>query len=166
MSHFILPKEYDGDREEQVIYADMPASKNRLKARFRDVEVNVADLKILNAFEGIYQGDPIYISYHVMENTVISASNTQNMTVKVIYPQWKTFESMPLAPYKYEMMIKHYEPIDDGDDCDWYYLKLIWFDDAPAADQSLEQYINSITSQLDFFGITKKLTYSEKDYWC
>lgn len=161
-----LSPEYDGDRPSQVIYANMPASNNRITACFRDAKVSVTELKILNSFEGVFEGDPVCVSQHVIDETVVTASNTRGMTVKVIYPQWKTDGSIPLAPFRYEMMIKHYEPINHGNDEDWYYLKLIWFDDAPAADRSLEAYINSITSQLDFFAITNKLSDYEKDYWC
>ena len=49
---------------------------------------------------------------------------------------------------------------------DYYGLVLIWFDYAPAADMSLADYINSITSQFDFFKLTSKMTEEEKSYLC
>jgi hypothetical protein len=164
-----LSEKYNGEHASHVLYANLPATDNMLTAKFHDCTVNVKDLKILNSFEGILEGDPIYISENLFEAAIIEAVQSKAIVTKVIYPQWRQDFPIPLPPYRYEITIKHYVPKDETDpygDSDWYYLRLIWFDDAPSPDQSLTDYINSITSQLDFFSITPKLTEDEKEYWC
>ena len=164
-----LPEKYNGEHVSHVLYANLPASDNMLTAKFRDCKVNVRDLKILNSFAGIFEGDPIYISEHILEETIKEAAEAKAIVTKVIFPQWKKDSPLPLPPYRYEITINHYVPKDETDPygaSDWYYLKLIWFDDAPSPDQSLTDYITSITSQLEFFSIAQKLTEDEKEYWC
>lgn len=168
LSNLKLSAKYEGKHSSCVLYAKLPATKTRLIANFHDCEVRIKDLKILDSFEGIYEGNPKCISQCLLDEAITNAVNEKAMTVKVIYPQWKETPDIPLPPYRYEMTINHYVPKDETDPygaSDWYYLKLIWFDDAPSPDQSLRDYINSITSQLDFFSITKKLTEDEKEYW-
>ena len=164
-----LHKQYDRDHPSYVLYANVPASGTHLSVKFNDCEVRVKNLKILDSFDGVIEGDSKCISQCLLDEIITKASNEKAMTVKSIYPQWKEAPHIPLPPYRYEMTINHYVPQDETNPygaSDWYYLKLIWFDDAPSPDQSLTNYINSITSQLDFFAITQKLTESQKDYWC
>ena len=164
-----LSEKYNGEHASHVLYANVPATDNMLTAKFHDCTVNVKDLKILNSFEGIFEGDPIYISEHILEETIKEAAEAKAIVTKVIFPQWKKDAPIPLPPYRYEITINHYVPKNETEPhgaSNWYYLKLIWFDDAPSPYQSLTDYINSITSQLDFFSITPKLTEDEKEYWC
>lgn len=157
---------YGGNRD-MLIYANLPASSYDLSVRFKDCEVSVEKLTITNSLQGIFEGNPRCLSIWLLEWAIRSPSRQHGMSVKVIYPQWKTDSWCPLPPYRYEMELHHYtNKIDDATgDTDWYYLKLIWFDDAPVADISLADYINSITSQLDFFQLTTKMTEEEKDWY-
>lgn len=169
LNNIKLSEKYEGAHPSCVLYANLPASKTRLAAKFRDCEVRIKDLKILDSFAGFSDGNSRYISLQILEDTIEEASKVKAMTVKVIYPHWSEAPEIPLPPYRYEMTINNYVPQDETipyGASDWYYLKLIWFDDAPSPDKSLADYINSITSQLDFFSITKKLSESEKKYWC
>lgn len=167
--HPNLPLKYSGERTDVVLYADMPSSGNVFTAHFRDAEVNVKDIKVFDSYEGVFEGDPDFISKNLLDEAIEKAASAKGLTCKVIYPQWKNTR-WPLPPYRYALMIKlvtkSVADITTSDSFDWYYLKLVWFDDAPAENQSLSDYINSVTSQLDFFAITRKLTEDEKDYWC
>ena len=81
-----LPEVYYGLYPEQVIYANTPASNNRLSVKFRDCEVIVANLKLLDSYDCFFRGDPAFVSQAVLSDIVVSASNAKGMTVRVIYP--------------------------------------------------------------------------------
>lgn len=150
-----------------IIYANMPASSGTLTAKFMSCEVRIEKISIFHSLAGALEGDLRIMSYYKFEETISQQPRQHGMSVKVIYPQWQTDSWCPLPPFRYEMEIHHYaDKINATGDTDWYYLKLIWFDNAPAADISLADYINSITSQLDFFQLTSKMTEEEKDWWC
>lgn len=159
--------EMEGRDRGMLIYANLQASSHELTARFKDCEIRVEKLLITNSLSGVLEGNPRLVSIWMVEKEIRQAPRQDGMSVKVIYPQWQTDSWCPLPPFRYEMEIHHYaDKINATGDTDWYYLKLIWFDNAPAADISLADYINSITSQLDFFQLTSKMTEEEKDGWC
>lgn len=159
--------EMEGGNRDMLIYANLPASSHDLIVRFKDCEMRVEKLTITTSLQGILEGSPRFLSIWLLEWAIRSPSRQNGMSVKVIYPRWQTDSWCPLPPFRYEMELHHYtNKIDDATgDTDWYYLKLIWFDDAPAAEMSLTDYINSITSQLDFFQLTSKMTEEEKDWY-
>lgn len=166
----MLTDTYTGDFPDNVLYADItPSLKRRLSAQFKDCKVQVKDLRISDSYEGILEGDPNFIAERVLERAMEKASKDKLISHKVIFPKWQRDSRWPLPPCHYEMTIQHYEQIEHPEyygQSDWYFLKLVWFDNAPAENQTLEEYVNSITSQLEFFTITRKLTEDEKEYWC
>lgn len=155
-----------------IIYANMPASSGTLTAKFMSCEVRIEKISIFHSLAGALEGDLRIMSYYKFEETISQQPRQHGMSVKVIYPRWQqTGGSLcqPLPPLRYEIELQHYANTQNSKyagDMGWYYLKLIWFDNAPAADISLADYINSITSQLDFFQLTSEMTEEEKDWWC
>lgn len=168
--HVELKDTYDGEQSDKVLYVDItPSAELHISARFRDCIVPIKELKVLDAYDGIYEGMPNYIAMHVLESAIEEAKRDKLMSHKVIFPKWQRDSHWPLPPYKFEMLIQHYEEVENPEyegQMNWYFLKLVWFDNAPASNQALEEYINAITSQLSFFQITRKLTEEEKDNWC
>lgn len=155
-----------------IIYATMPASSGTLTAKFMSCEVRIEKISISHSLTGALEGDLRIMSYYEFEETISQQPRQHGMSVKVIYPQWQQTDGplrQPLPPLRYEMELQHYANTKNpkyAESMGWYYLKLIWFDNAPAADISLADYINSITSQLDFFQLTSEMTEEEKNWWC
>lgn len=160
-------KKYIGIYPEVVLYAEMPESGNHLIAQFADCAVNIENLKISNSFAGILEGNPSYISMSVFEDEAERALNDPEKDVKVLFPKWKTDSRDPLPPYRYEINMKYYVPKENpsfSHESDWYFLKLIWFGDAPSEGQSISSYINSITSQLEYLKIARLIPEEEKSW--
>lgn len=160
--------EMKGGNSDMVIYARLQASSHILTAKFMTCEVRVNKMTITRSMEGVLEGNPPFISFYLFEQEIQQSPRQYGRSVKVIYPQWKD-GIIRIPPFRYEMEFLHHveknPPYGVGNG-DYYGLVLIWFDYAPAADMSLADYINSITSQFDFFKLTSKMTEEEKSCLC
>jgi hypothetical protein len=87
LSNLKLSAKYEGKHSSNVLYANFPATNTHLMANFHDCEVRIKDLKILDSFDGVYEGNPKCISQCLLDEAITNAVNEKAMTVKVIYPQ-------------------------------------------------------------------------------
>lgn len=137
-----------------------------LTAQFIEQSFCVKSFCISDSMEGILEGVMSVITKIVIQKEIDYVKRPQNngMCRRFIRPN--TTDDLP--KYKYQLVIEHFEHNNTPNyygDSDWYFLTLTWFDDAPDPNQTLQDYINSITQQFEFFKLCKKMTDDQKEFW-